>query len=241
MKAGEDRSNPRSWIRTPWLGSVGLLLRRSRMLMRLEQRKRRRPYEQRIFAWPRGGGEPQHGASVQQASAEKHPAPSRVGGRGRRPPRSDRPAPFARRQGPNPAKSPQVHLIHEELHDELRADGFQVTPGAIGENTTTRGIDLLALPRGARLHIGGAAVVGVNGLRHLCRQLNDYQPGLMAAVLSRDEQGNLVPLHRGFDWLSVVHRRTGRCSGSTSISILRATPRCRRMNPARSSVSTIWR
>ena len=86
----------------------------------------------------------------------------------------------------------QVHLIHEELHDELRADGFQVTPGASGENTTTRGIDLLALSRGARLHIGGAAVVGVTGLRHPCRQLNDYQPGLMAAVLSRDEQGNLV-------------------------------------------------
>jgi MOSC domain-containing protein YiiM len=62
----------------------------------------------------------------------------------------------------------------------------------IGENITTRGIDLLALPRGARLHIGDAAVVGVTGLRHPCRQLNDYQPGLMAAVLDRDEQGNLV-------------------------------------------------
>jgi MOSC domain-containing protein YiiM len=86
----------------------------------------------------------------------------------------------------------QVHLIQEELHDELRADGFQVTPGAIGENITTRGIDLLALPRGARLHIGDAAVVGVTGLRDPCRQLNDYQPGLMAAVLDRDAQGNLV-------------------------------------------------
>jgi Uncharacterized protein conserved in bacteria len=86
----------------------------------------------------------------------------------------------------------QVHLIHEELHDELRAGGFQVAPGVIGENITTRGIDLLALPRGARLHIGDAAVVGVTGLRDPCRQLNDYQPGLMAAVLGRDEQGNLV-------------------------------------------------
>jgi len=86
----------------------------------------------------------------------------------------------------------QVHLIHEELHDELRADGFQVMPGVIGENITTRGIDLLALPRGARLHIGDAAVVSVTGLRDPCRQLNDYQPGLMAAVLGRDQQGNLV-------------------------------------------------
>lgn len=86
----------------------------------------------------------------------------------------------------------QVHLIHEELFDELRAGGFRVAPGAIGENITTRGIDLLALPEGARLHIGSTAIVGVTGLRHPCRQLNDYQPGLMAAVLGRDEQGNLV-------------------------------------------------
>lgn len=86
----------------------------------------------------------------------------------------------------------QVHLVHAELHDQLRAGGFQLAPGAIGENITTRGIDLLALPRGARLHIGDAAVVGVTGLRDPCRQLNDYQPGLMAAVLGRDAQGNLV-------------------------------------------------
>jgi hypothetical protein len=86
----------------------------------------------------------------------------------------------------------QVHLVHAELHDELRAGGFQIAPGAIGENITTRGIDLLALPRGARLHIGSAAVIGVTGLRDPCRQLNDYQPGLMAAVLGRDERGNLV-------------------------------------------------
>lgn len=86
----------------------------------------------------------------------------------------------------------QVHLIHEELLDELNAAGFRLAPGAIGENITTRGIDLLALPRGTRLHIGDAAIVGVTGLRDPCRQLNDYRPGLMAAVLSRDEHGNLV-------------------------------------------------
>ena len=86
----------------------------------------------------------------------------------------------------------QVHLIHEELLDELNADGFQLAPGAIGENITTRGIDLLSLPRGTRLHIGNAAIIDVTGLRDPCRQLNDYRPGLMKAVLGRDEQGNLV-------------------------------------------------
>ncbi len=86
----------------------------------------------------------------------------------------------------------QVHLIHEELLDELNIAGFGVGPGALGENITTRGINLLALSRGARLHIGNAAVVEVTGLRDPCRQLNDYRPGLMAAVLGRDEHDNLV-------------------------------------------------
>jgi MOSC domain-containing protein YiiM len=86
----------------------------------------------------------------------------------------------------------QVHLIHGELLDELNAAGFGVAPGAIGENITTRGINLLTLPRGTRLHIGNAAIIEVTGLRDPCRQLNDYRPGLMAAVLGRDEHGNLI-------------------------------------------------
>lgn len=86
----------------------------------------------------------------------------------------------------------QVHLIHAELLDELNAAGFQLAPGLIGENVTTRGIDLLGLPRGARLHIGESAIIGVTGLRDPCRQLNDYRPGLMQAVLGRDAEGNLV-------------------------------------------------
>jgi MOSC domain-containing protein YiiM len=86
----------------------------------------------------------------------------------------------------------QVHLIHAELHDELGAAGFVVKPGEMGENVTTRGIDLLALPAGARLHLGDEAVVEVTGLRNPCVQLDRFQPGLMAAVLDRDEHGALV-------------------------------------------------
>src|SRR6202034_4158641 len=62
----------------------------------------------------------------------------------------------------------QVHLIHAELHDELEAAGFEIAPGEMGENVTTRGIDLLALPVGARLHLGDTAVVEVTGLRNPC-------------------------------------------------------------------------
>ena len=96
------------------------------------------------------------------------------------------------RKDPSQPNLRQVHLIHDELFAELRAGGFQVAPGAIGENITTRGLDLLALPQGTRLRIGADAIVGVTGLRDPCRQLNDFQPGLMAAVLDKDEQGNIV-------------------------------------------------
>ncbi|MCC7272611.1 MAG: MOSC domain-containing protein [Alphaproteobacteria bacterium] len=86
----------------------------------------------------------------------------------------------------------QVHLIHDELLDELRAAGFAVFPGAIGENVTTRGIDLLGLPAGTLLRLGADAVVEVTGLRNPCVQLDRFQPRLMQAVLGRDGQGNLV-------------------------------------------------
>lgn len=86
----------------------------------------------------------------------------------------------------------QVHLIHAELHDELRARGFDVAPGGMGENVTTRGVDLLGLPRGARLHLGETAVVEITGLRNPCKQLDRFRPGLMAAVLDRDAGGGLI-------------------------------------------------
>lgn len=86
----------------------------------------------------------------------------------------------------------QVHLVHAELFDELRASGFTITPGLIGENITTAGLDLLALPTGARLRLGPEAVVEVTGLRSPCAQLDGIAPGLMAAVLDHDADGNLV-------------------------------------------------
>lgn len=86
----------------------------------------------------------------------------------------------------------QVHLIHTELFDELRAAGFDVTAGQVGENVTTRGVDLLRLPAGTVLRIGESAAVEVTGLRNPCVQLDRFQPGLMAALLGRDESGRLV-------------------------------------------------
>lgn len=96
------------------------------------------------------------------------------------------------RKNPERPNLRQVHLIHEELETELRTAGFDVAAGTMGENITTRGLDLLALPAGAKLHLGAEAVIEVTGLRKPCRQLDDYQQGLTAAVLDRDADGGLV-------------------------------------------------
>jgi len=88
----------------------------------------------------------------------------------------------------------QVHLVHTELLDMLVSDGFDVFPGAIGENVTTSGLDLLGLPTGAVLSFPSGASVEVTGLRNPCIQLDDYQQGLTAAVLRKHADGRLERL-----------------------------------------------
>ena len=86
----------------------------------------------------------------------------------------------------------QVHLIHAELFAELAEKGFSVSPGQLGENITTSGLDLLALPAGSALHMGSEAVVRITGLRNPCAQLDRFQKGLTAAVLERAPDSTLV-------------------------------------------------
>ena len=86
----------------------------------------------------------------------------------------------------------QVHLIHAELFAELADKGYAIAPGQLGENLTTEGVDLLALPTGTELRIGPEVVLRVTGLRNPCVQLDRFKPGLMAAVLDRTADGQLV-------------------------------------------------
>ncbi|TWV58787.1 MOSC domain-containing protein [Streptomyces misionensis] len=95
-------------------------------------------------------------------------------------------------QDPTQPNLRQVHLIHEELFDEVRAAGFEVAPGELGENVTTRGIDLLGLPVGTLLRLGAEAVVEVTGLRNPCLQIDHFQDGLLKQVVGRDDLGNIV-------------------------------------------------
>jgi hypothetical protein len=93
---------------------------------------------------------------------------------------------------PNQPNLRQVHLIHEELFDELRGQGFTVTAGQLGENITTRGLALLALPRGTELHVGESAVLEVTGLRNPCGQIESFHRGLLAAVVTSAPDGSVL-------------------------------------------------
>lgn len=95
-------------------------------------------------------------------------------------------------RNPNAPNLRQVHLMHAELHDELAAKGFTVAPGQMGENITTRGVELLSLPTGTRLHLGESAIVELTGLRNPCKQLNGIQDGLMQETIEKKSDGTLV-------------------------------------------------
>lgn len=93
--------------------------------------------------------------------------------------------------------------MHQELFDWLGGRGFSVAPGMLGENITTAGVDLLGLPRGARLHIGESVVVEVTGLRNPCSQIENFQAGMLKELVSRDDAGALI---RRAGIMGVVHR-----------------------------------
>lgn len=83
----------------------------------------------------------------------------------------------------------QVHLMHAELFEEMAGHGFALQPGDLGENITTRGIDLLGLGRGTLLHIGDDAVVEVTGLRNPCAQIEAFAPGLLGHLALKTPRG----------------------------------------------------
>lgn len=86
----------------------------------------------------------------------------------------------------------QVHLLHAELHDELRGEGLVVSPGDLGENITTRGLDLLSLPTGSVLRLGADALVAITGLRNPCKQIDEFQSGLLRRVAHKRADGTVV-------------------------------------------------
>lgn len=96
---------------------------------------------------------------------------------------------YLARRNPNAPNRTQVHLLQSELFAELQTGGISLQPGEMGENVTTSGLDLLALPLGTQLHLGESAIVQVTGLRTPCFQMDRFRPGLQKACLGRDAQG----------------------------------------------------
>jgi MOSC domain-containing protein YiiM len=86
----------------------------------------------------------------------------------------------------------QIHLLQEELFAELALQRIDIAPGAMGENITTRGLDLLGLPQDTLLYLGETAVVRVTGLRDPCNQMNALHPRLMKACFGRSVDGLVV-------------------------------------------------
>lgn len=98
------------------------------------------------------------------------------------------------RRDPSAPNLRQVHLIHSELFDDMARRGHEVSPGALGENITTTGVDLLGLSRGTRLEIGDEAVIEITGLRNPCTQINGLSDGLMKELVYVDAAGETVRL-----------------------------------------------
>jgi MOSC domain-containing protein YiiM len=96
-----------------------------------------------------------------------------------------------------------VHLIAVELLEELGAKGYDIAPADLGENITTRGLDLLTLPRGTRLQIGSTCELEVTGLRNPCAQIERFRTGLLAEVVGRGADGEVI---RKAGIMAIVHR-----------------------------------
>ncbi len=124
----------------------------------------------------------------------------------------------------------QVHLIQRELFEELAAQGLSVAAGEMGENITTAGLDLLALPEGTRLRIGPQAEVVVTGLRNPCGQIEAFRPGLLRQFWDGMPGGRWCARPGSWRWLPGV-ALCGRATGSRSCCRPRRTGRWCRSDP----------
>jgi MOSC domain-containing protein YiiM len=93
---------------------------------------------------------------------------------------------YLARRNPRAPNLRQVHLLPRELFDAMKKHGFRVSPGDLGENITTEGLDLEALPAGARLSLGDSAVVELTGLRTPCVLIERWKAGLKEHLVSED-------------------------------------------------------
>jgi MOSC domain-containing protein YiiM len=125
------------------------------------------------------------------------------------------------KRNPSQPNLRQVHLLQSELFDEVAQNGHPLRPGDMGENVTTTGIDLLALPRDTVLRLGETAEVQLTGLRNPCWQIDNFQQGLLKHMLGVGEHGRIV---RKAGVMAVVRRSGPVCAGDHVTVVLPDLP-----------------
>ena len=105
-----------------------------------------------------------------------------------------------------------VCIYSEELYAWLREQGVDVSAGSIGENFTTRGIDLLKLGKGDRLRVGADCVIEITKVRVPCSQLKKWDADLPELIVGRSGWVAKVlveGLVRAGDEIEVLPRKDG--------------------------------
>lgn len=68
-----------------------------------------------------------------------------------------------------------LNVMNREILDVLATEGCKTAPGEMGEQIVISGIDLIALPSGARLRFGDAAEIEIVKPRTGCSRLQQIQ------------------------------------------------------------------
>lgn len=104
-------------------------------------------------------------------------------------------------------RTPKIHggpdravcIYSEELYQWLNEQGVPVAAGQIGENFTTRGLDLSFLKRGDRLRVG-TCIIEITKVRTPCYQLKKWDADLPEIIIGRSgwmakviEEGTVRP------------------------------------------------
>lgn len=111
----------------------------------------------------------------------------------------------------------QVSLFTQEMLDLVGERGFAVGPGDLGENVTTEGVDLFALPTGTVLRLGDDAMVVLTGLRNPCGQINGLHEGLLGELRVEGPDGEVV--RRGGVMSMVVHGGVVRAGDTIRVAL----------------------
>jgi MOSC domain-containing protein YiiM len=82
-------------------------------------------------------------------------------------------------------KERAISIQDVELLNQIRAEGYAVGPGLMGENLTVQALDVQALSAGDQLVFEGGAALELTGIRKPCFVLDAIHPSLKESVVGR--------------------------------------------------------